>query len=217
MLILLDKVLSNSYSASRQEWQPPFWRCFLKAKDFSKLERSIADEEILAALCSLKPYKAPSLDGLHAGFFQRFWLIVGNSVKSEVKQSFCTGKIPEYLNKTLITFIPKCNSPETLNNYLPISLCNTVYKVITYLIVARLQPALEYLVSPLQTTFMPKRKGVDNTIIVQEHIHSISKKRGREGIMAKFIWIKLMIVLNGALLRTLLLCLSSLATSSPLL
>lgn len=46
------------------------------------------------------------------------------------------------------------------------------------------RPALEYLVSPLQTMFVPKRKGVDNAIIVQELIHSISNKRGREGIMA---------------------------------
>ena len=84
-------------------------------------------------------------------------------------------------------------------------------------IVARFRPALEYLVSPLQTTFVPKRKGVDNAIIVQELIHSISNKRGREGIMAiKIDLEKAQIVLNGALLRTLLLCLSSLATSSPL-
>jgi len=31
---------------------------------------------------------------------------------------------------------------------------------------------------------VPKRKGVDNTIIVQELIQSMSKKRGREGVMA---------------------------------
>ena len=156
---------------------------FLKAEDISKLERPVIDEEILAALHSLKPYKASGPDELHAGFFPRFWLIVGNSVKSEVKQSFCIGKVPAYLNKMLITLIPKCNSPETLNNYRPIGLCNTVYKVITKLIVTRLRPALKYLVSPLQTVFVPKRKGVDNAIIVQELIHSISNKRGREGIM----------------------------------
>ena len=40
--------------------------------DICKLELPITDEEIFAALRSLKPYKAPGLDGLHAGFFQRF-------------------------------------------------------------------------------------------------------------------------------------------------
>ena len=171
-------------SAPRQEWQPLFWRCSLKAEDISKLEHSITNKEILAALHSLKPYKALGPDGFHTGFFQRFWLIVGNSVKNEVKQTLCTRKVLEYLNKTLITLIPKCNSPKALNNYRSICLCNTVYKVITKLIVTRLQPALDYLVSPLQAAFVPKRKGVDNAIIVRELIHSISKKRGRGGVMA---------------------------------
>lgn len=32
----------------------------------------------------LKAFKAPRLDGLYAGFFQRFWLIVCKSVTEEV-------------------------------------------------------------------------------------------------------------------------------------
>lgn len=88
-------------------------------------------------------------------------------------------RIPEYLNQTLITPIPKCSSPESINNYLPIGLCNMVYKIITKLIVARLCPILNQLVSPQQTTFMPDRKGVDNVIIVQE-----LKKQGSEGLVA---------------------------------
>ena len=37
-------------------------------------------EEIKDALWSMKPYKAPGPDGLHAGFYQRFWHVVGDSV-----------------------------------------------------------------------------------------------------------------------------------------
>ena len=32
--------------------------------------------------------------------------------------------------------------------------------------------------------FVPKRKRVDNAIIVQELVHTMSKKKGREGLMA---------------------------------
>ena len=85
----------------------------------------------------------------------------------------------EYLNRTLITLIPKCNVPESLSNYRPISLCNTVYKRVTKVIVARICPMLSNLVSPYQTVFVPGRKGNDNAIIVQELVHTMSKMKWR--------------------------------------
>lgn len=44
----------------------------------------------------------------------------------------------DYLNKTLIDLIPKCIDPETVGNFIPISLCNTIYKVVIKIIVNRL-------------------------------------------------------------------------------
>ena len=54
----------------------------------------------------------------------------------------------------------------------------------TKIIVAKLRPHLEKLISPLQIAFLPGRKGIDNAIIVQELIHSISRKKGKVGYMA---------------------------------
>ena len=89
--------------------------------------------------------------------------------------------MPEYLNKTFISLIPKCIGPETLSQFRPISLCNTVYKVVTKIIVNRIRPLLSNLVSPFQAAFIPGRRGVDNVIIAQELIHSLHKKKGRKG------------------------------------
>ena len=141
-------------------------------------------EEIKDALWSMKPYKAPGPDGLHAGFFQRFWLVVGGSVVEEVRNVFRDKRVPDFLNRTHIVLIPKVQGPETIGNYRPISLCNTIYKIITKIIVARIRPHLEYLVSPFQTAFVPGRRGADNVIIVQELIHSIGRAKGRKGYMA---------------------------------
>ena len=71
-----------------------------------------------------------------------------------------------------------------MGNYKPISLCNIVYKIVTKVIVARLRPYLDKLISPLQVAFVPGRKGIDNAIIGQEVIHSINKKKGKVGYMA---------------------------------
>lgn len=109
---------------------------------------------------------------------------MGQSVVEEVKRAFEERKIPEYLNRTLIALIPKIQSFETLGNYRPISLHNTGYKIVTKIIVARLRPYLDKLISPLQAAFVPGRKGIDNAIIAQEVIHTLSKKKGRVAYMA---------------------------------
>ena len=73
--------------------------------------------------------------------------------------------------------------PESIGNYRLISVCNSIYKVVTKIIVAHIRPKLPDLVSPLQIAFVPGRNGVDNAIIVQELIHSMSKKvPGRNGV-----------------------------------
>ena len=83
-----------------------------------------------------------------------------------------------------MALIPKIQGPETIGNYRPISLCNIVYKIITKIIIARIGPMLDELVSPVQSAFVSGRKGVNNAIIVQEIIHTISKKKGKVGYMA---------------------------------
>lgn len=161
----LELFITSNHCADLKEWQPPFWTSRLNMEDIAQLELPITNEEIFTTLRSLKPYKGPRPNGLHAGFFQRFWPTMGPSIKIEVKQIFSTGKISEYLNQTLITLIPKCNCPESLNNFRPIGLCNMVYKIITKLLVAHIRPSLDYLVSPLQTASVPKRKGVGNLLL----------------------------------------------------
>ena len=118
----------------------------------------VIDAEIKDGLWALKAFKAPGPNGLHARFIQRFWLTMGDLVKTEVKKAFKECKIPEYLNRTNVVLIPKIAGPEILGNYRPISFCNTVYKTITKILVARIRPYLDKLVSPLQSAFVPGRK-----------------------------------------------------------
>ena len=106
-----------------------------------------------------------------------------SNVINEVKKVFTERRVPVYLNTTHIALIPKIQGLETLSNYWPISLCNTVYKIVSKIIVARLRPYLDKLISPCQSAFIPGRKGIDNAIIAQEVIHSLNKKKGKVGYM----------------------------------
>ena len=59
-----------------------------------------------------------------------------------------------------------------------------MYKVISKVIVARIRPLLNKLISPIQTAFVPERKGVDNVLIALELIYTMDRMKGKEGYMA---------------------------------
>ena len=175
---------SSFVSGSRVAPDISQWQASLSDEEKESISGIASKKEIKSALWYLKAFQASSLDGLHVGFFHRFWLIVGKLAIDVVKKVFTEKVVPKYLNRTLIALIPKIQSPDTLNNYRPISLCNTVYKIITKIIVARLRSYLDKLISPHQIAFVPRRKGIDNAIIVQEIIHTLSRKKGKVGYMA---------------------------------
>jgi len=141
-----EKLYSTEISLSPMS---SFSCCFLSDENCSSIGSMVTDEEVRASLWTLKPFKAPGPDGLRAGFFQHFWVEVGSSVCSEVKKVFDKGVVPKYLNETLITLVPKCQNPELLSNYRFISLCNSVYKIISKIIVSRIRPFLSNLISPI--------------------------------------------------------------------
>lgn len=160
-----DIFTSSFISALRVVPASSQWQAKLTDEEKVSISGVATEDEIKAALWSLKAFKAPGPDGLHAGFYHRFWLIVGSLVIDEVKRVFVERRVPEYLNRTHIALIPKIQGSETLGNYRPRSLCNTVYKIITKIIVARLRPFLDKLISTLQTAFVPGRRGINNAII----------------------------------------------------
>jgi hypothetical protein len=172
------ELYSSSHSSSITGFPAPRLAACLSDTEALNIGTPVSPLEIKNALWSFKPFKAPGPDGLHPGFFQQCWHHVGPSVVREVSSIFTKGKMPEFLNSTLISLIPKCLGPEVFGHFRPISLCNTVYKVVTKIIVNRIRPLLDQLVSPYQAAFVPGRRGVDNVIIAQELIHSMSKKRG---------------------------------------
>ncbi|GLT61796.1 hypothetical protein SLA2020_344780 [Shorea laevis] len=151
--------------------------------DLSGLDGIPDDQEIRAGLFCLKPFKAPGPDGLHPAFFQKLWDSVKEVICADIKQAFSSTTIPVEWNNCLISLIPKIKNPETVKQFRPIGLCNTSYKIISKILVNKIKPFLDSLISPYQASFVPGRKGIDNVIILQELVYSFSKKKGRKGDM----------------------------------
>ena len=55
----------------------------------------------------MAPFKAPGIDGMHAGFYQHMWEYVGDTVCGFAMEFFDLGILPAGVNDTLLTLIPK--------------------------------------------------------------------------------------------------------------
>lgn len=128
------------------------------------------DSEIVEAINFFQPLKAPGPDGLYIYFYQHYWSDIKQSITTFCHQIFSTHAISSEINTTYICLIPKNNHVASVIQYRPISLCNTIYKVITKIIVNRLMPLIPKIISPTQTSFQQNRRAADNAIIVQEII-----------------------------------------------
>jgi hypothetical protein len=87
-------------------------------------------------------------------------------------------------NSAFLALIPKEKGANAFNRFLPISLCNIGYKMITKVIANRLKSILPTIILENQGGFVHGRQIGDNFILVQEAIHS-SLHRKEKGMVVK--------------------------------
>lgn len=110
---------------------------------------------------------------------------MGPSVKTLVNEFFNNHFLQPNINDITIILIPKRKNPTTVTDYRPISLCNVSYKIIAKMLVNRIRPFLNNLISPYQNAFVPGRQITDNILMAHEFLHTLhSKRKGKIGHMA---------------------------------
>lgn len=110
--------------------------------------------EVEDTVFQLGPHKVPGSDGIPAFFFHKFWLLVKIDVINTAQAFFHSGSLFKPLNHTFITLIPKVTYLEEVNHFRLISLCNVVYNVISKIIVNKLKPFMDNLITPYQNAFI---------------------------------------------------------------
>ncbi|CAL9024686.1 unnamed protein product, partial [Prunus brigantina] len=156
----------------------------LADSDLEGLSCEVTDDEVKNSLFAIGGLKTPGPDGFPALFYQKCWGMCSADIIALVKNCFLTASLPEKINETLIALVPKVERPVSLTQLRPISLCNTLYKVISKILVARLRPCMASLVSPNQVSFVPGRQIVDNIVVAQEMLHKFKSSKGRKGFIA---------------------------------
>lgn len=84
-------------------------------------------------------HTTPGLDGMPPIFYKFFWHVVGEDITTVVLRALNSGIVPESINTTFISLIPKIKSPKKVLDFRPVSLCNVVYKLIAKLVANRLK------------------------------------------------------------------------------
>ena len=102
---------------------------------------------------------------------------MGLDISRFIETIFIIARISEDLTRVKLVLIPKTPNPETVSHLRPISLCNTLYELLTKILVNILKPFLSYMIHPAQSDFVPGKWAMDSYIITQEILHVIQKKR----------------------------------------
>lgn len=145
---------------------------------------NVSVEKIKSAMFSISSYKAPGEDGFPAIFYQANWDVVGESVVNFIQNSWINHDLIKDINNTMIVLIPKIDPPEFINQFRPIAFFDVIYKCITKIIVNRIKPFLDSIISPFQGSFILGRNIQDNIIIAKDMMHSMSRMKGRK----KSLW-----------------------------
>lgn len=133
--------------------------------------------EVLKALHSLPDGKAPGPDGYHADFFRVSWNRLGPLTVKAIQHFFMHNYLPPSWGDTFICFIPKITAPSEPKDYRPISLCNSVYRLLAKLLVRRMAPLMHSIIDPAQSAFLKGRSSTDNIILIREVLHTMHAHR----------------------------------------
>ncbi|KAJ9541973.1 hypothetical protein OSB04_028479 [Centaurea solstitialis] len=150
----------------------------LSVRDANHMIRPILDDDIRGAMFSIGNDKAPGSDGFSSKFFKATWDIVSSDVLLAIHNFFYRGNLSKEINHTLLCLLPKIQNASSVSDFRPIACCSVLYKCISKVIVERMKPYLDSLVSKAQSAFIPGRRIGDNILMAHELVTGYHLDRG---------------------------------------
>ncbi|GJV40038.1 hypothetical protein Tco_1418478 [Tanacetum coccineum] len=132
------------------------------------LERGVSRDEIRSAVGDCGDNKSPGPDGFTFEFFEKYWKFIGPDFCEAVEHFFVNGSFSKGCNSSFIALIPKITDAKFVNDYRPISLIGSVYKVVTKILANRLALVIADIVSDTQSAFVAERQILDGPFILNE-------------------------------------------------
>nr|GEW31449.1 RNA-directed DNA polymerase, eukaryota [Tanacetum cinerariifolium] len=181
-----DKVKEAFFNDFEARFNKPVAHRFMLNFPFNKrlsdmqaadLERNVSRDEIRLAVWNCGENKSLGLDGYTFEFFRKYWNIVGPDFCEAVVYFSETGLFFKGCNSSFVALIPKVADAKFVNDFRPISLIGSVYKVVTKILANRLALVIADLVSDTQSVFVANRQILDGPFILNEILHWCKRKK----------------------------------------
>ncbi|PNX60849.1 cysteine-rich receptor-like protein kinase, partial [Trifolium pratense] len=143
----------------------------------SSLTKPFSELEVKSAVWDCDSYKSPGLDGINFGFIKDFWADLRGDVMRFISDFHRNGKLSKGINSTFIALIPKVDSPQRLNDFRPISLVGSLYKILAKVLADRLRLVIGSVISESQTAFVKDRQILDGILIANEVVDDARKAK----------------------------------------
>jgi hypothetical protein len=132
-----------------------------------RLTKDLSLKDVTDAIKALPKGKAPGHDGVPMEFFQEFQKEVASMLLHAFSTMLRVGATLAHINKGLITLIPKSGDRARQNNWRPITLLGSIYKVLAKTLAGRIQTDLTVIIRPNQTDFVEGQSILDNVFMAQ--------------------------------------------------
>ena len=120
--------------------------------------KPLSQTEIVSFINSLNPSKALGTTGITTGVYQYLFKIIPNVITEAVNNTLITRTIPVKQREGAIVLIPKTGKDQRIiSNLRPITLLNTLYKVVSGCVTARMKPVLDRIIQPWQKAYINGR------------------------------------------------------------
>jgi len=129
----------------------------LSGREGAALLKPFSIEEVRAAVWECDNFKCPGSDGVNLGFIKDFWDILKVNVMRFISEFHRNGRLAKGINSTFIALIPKIDSPQRLNDFRPILLVGSMYKILARVLACRLRSVIGFVVSDTQSAFIKDR------------------------------------------------------------